>query len=85
MLNEKRIRQVKELEVKYETAEKQAAIQLLEKDKATQRINVIDTQKPNFTATPANVTVLGNSYAEEEGAENRKDPADAAQNSKFKI
>lgn len=51
---------------------------------ATQRINVIDTQKPNFTATPANVTVLGNSYAEEEGAENRKDPADAAQNLKFK-
>ena len=38
VLNEERIRQVKELEIKYETAEKQTAIQLLEKDKASQRI-----------------------------------------------
>lgn len=37
VLNAQRLRQVKELELKYETAEKQSAIQLLEKDKAGQR------------------------------------------------
>lgn len=37
VFNTERLRQVRELEIKYETAEKQAAIKLLEKDKANQQ------------------------------------------------
>ncbi len=68
VLNEERLRQVKELDVKYETAEKQAAIQLLEKDKANQQLLALGQRFFLFVLT-AGILLVARSYRQRNKAQ----------------